>query len=155
MLASGRMYLSRKQMLFHYFFSIATGLICLTLLVYLPEDYFILFPLIPMFILGALYTKRQHKSLRFRFKKIQMSDDQFVDYAEKLAEKEGWIREYAERGWRVYTTKFKWYNWGTLIYLVHTKDGILYTSICDLYNRPSTTSWGRNRRNKEAIERLD
>jgi len=54
----------------------------------------------------------------------------------------------------IYSTEFKWTNWGTMIYILRSEDKVSYKSICDLHNRPSTFSRGDNARNMCALEAM-
>jgi len=104
-------------------------------------------------ILIAIYLfYRQFNQLNFTSIQATLTEQEFRDMFEILAKKMNWLAEYSGESYVVATIEFKWSNWGTLITLIRDKDCILVNSICDLHNKPTTTSWGQNKRNVEAVK---
>jgi hypothetical protein len=81
-----------------------------------------------------------------------MSGEQFIKMFDDISRDQDWIMEFNSSDCIIATTEFEWKNWGTLITIVHDKDRILVNSICDLYKRPSTISWGQNKKNIQAVK---
>ena len=93
----------------------------------------------------------QYFRLQMTRMSIELSNDEFHKIGAKLINDMNWILEAKGDNFLVCTTPFKWYNWGTLITIVHTEDTVMFNSICDLYNRPATLSFGQNSKNYRAL----
>lgn len=162
MIKTGRQSLTTKQTFFHYFFALAFPLSCMGLC-------FILLELFDVsahqksyiqskvntysLYIGLAYFVRQYMSLSMSFAPILIDHSGFESIVNKMVQDNKWVIESKGDGFIVCTIPFKWNNWGTLMTFVKTDDGVLYNSICDLYNRPSTTSFGQNARNMKIIQK--
>ncbi len=154
---TGRLRLDKTQTLMHYFFVLVLVgiplLIALLLRNSIGDAYKTAFYVITAICLtlAAAYSLRQYRSLRFKVFHAALTEQEFRDMFEHLAKEMHWIAEYSGEGYIVATIEFRWTNWGTLITLIRDRDRILVNSICDLHRKPSTISWGQNRRNVEAV----
>lgn len=92
------------------------------------------------------YSKLEYKSVM-----VKVSLKEFDKTILKLAKENDWIPEYKNGNKQILSTHFKWYNWGTLIHVEHQEGSVKINSICDLYKRPSTSSFGKNRKNVQAF----
>lgn len=157
MFIKDRVHLNKSQTLFHYFFVL---ILILTSLVFLflyfnetnnaLKSYFLRYSTIVMF-LAVLLGIYQYSKLEYKSIKVKISLIDFEEIILKLARENNWIPEYKNGNKQILTTLFKWYNWGTLIHVEHHKDSVKINSICDLYKRPSTSSFGKNRKNVQAF----
>jgi hypothetical protein len=148
--------LTRRQMLMHFFwgFFIMALVVVLSVMTFVQTDQEqnISYLILILTVIACLYILRQLRSLGFHIIPVKMSDKQFRQMFDAIAVKMDWIMEFNTRDCIIATTEFRWTNWGTLITIVHDKDRILVTSICDLYKRPSTLSWGQNKKNVQAVK---
>lgn len=158
---SKRLALTKKQTFFHYFFVLAFPIALIsTVFLYLysvnaPDDiYNKALDYVPQFgiYFSIAYAYNQYMALKLHQVEGKISKEEFKNNCESLVNEMGWIIESIGENYYVCTTEFKWTNWGTLVTIIHTDNSVLYTSICDLYNRPSTYSFGQNKRNKTAIQ---
>lgn len=157
---SNNLQLTKKQTFFHYFFALA-----LPLSLYLiAEISFVILDIKPNFrkfflILISLFNAvffiyfltRQYLSLKFQTHNYSLTKGQFSQLVNVLSDKYDWIIEEDGKDYCIFTVPFKWYHWGTLMTLIHTDNQIKFNSICDLYNRPATTSFGLNKKNRQII----
>ena len=159
---SGRIYLSKSRLFLHYFF-VPFLLILPWLLLVLAKPAFNnsgssvyvdadLWALTAGILLSGLYALRQYKSLKLKSVPLSVTDEHLKRELSKLAERMHWILEYSADDVVIYSTAFKWTNWGTMVYIVRSEEKVSFKSICDLHNRPSTISMGDNARNMRALE---
>jgi hypothetical protein len=161
--SSTRIQLTKKQTFFHYFFVLALplSLFLITELLlhffHLNAEYrkFLLIFISLVNLSFVLYFSiRQYKSLRYHNFKTHLSQNDFKLLMAALSNKYNWIIEEDGKDYCIFTVPFKWYHWGTLMTVVHSENQIQFNSICDLYNRPATSSFGLNKKNlqKFALE---
>lgn len=160
--AKGRVSLTKKQTFFHYFFALIlplTSLLTMEIMFLLTDagEETRLFVRKTAYIFSGMfaiwYAVRQYNSLAYSWIQLSISEQEFEKRLAKIAKANDWILEAKGDGYRIFTTHFKWTNWGTLVHVIHTKEAIFYNSICDLYNRPSTFSFGVNQKNYEALDK--
>jgi hypothetical protein len=143
MLANKRIKLNKRQVLMHYFF--VPIILFLGLLIYLLSAHSdAIWILVGSIVLATLYAYRQFMSLDFVLVDTAMDETTFKYEVAKLAKEMNWILEVSSTDWVIYSTAFKWSNWGSLIYMVRCDDQLMVKSICELYQRPSTLSFGKN-----------
>lgn len=161
---SGRIYLSKSRLVLHYFF-VPFLLVLPWLLTALTKPAFNntwqnvnadadVWALTAGIVLSGLYAFRQYMGLNLKSVPLRISDEQLKKELHKLAERMHWILEYTADDVVIYSTAFKWSNWGTMVYIVRSDDKVSFKSICDLHNRPSTFSRGDNARNMRALDAL-
>lgn len=157
---SGRQKLTLKQTFFHYFFAFFMPLtiigLCFLVLKIVKTDeqtkvYIQSHVNTYALYAGLAYFVRQYASLSMSFVEFAGTKQEFENRVNKLVSKYNWVIESKADHIFVCTVPFKWSNWGTLMTIVKTDDGVYFNSICDLYNRPSTTSFGLNRKNLKRI----
>ncbi len=156
-----RRFLTKKQFVFHYLFVLLIPLITI-ISTFILAIYFNLSEseILPVkksvlkfaFYFSLAYSIVQYYKLQMSESVVELSNDEFHSACQKLALSMKWIVEAKGENYLVCTTPFKWYNWGTLITIINTGESVLYNSICDLHNRPSTLSFGQNNRNYKAIK---
>jgi hypothetical protein len=153
---STRLHLTKKQTFYHYFFVLA-----LPLSLYVVVEGFLFFLNLNtdirkfILILTSLvnlvfvvyFSIRQYNSLRFTVFQIQMSINDFNIFMRFLSQKYNWVIEENGNDYCIFTIPFKWYHWGTLMTVIFSENQIQFNSICDLYNRPATSSFGLNKKN--------
>lgn len=105
-------------------------------------------------ILALFYFIRQYNGLKLITIDLEMDDQTFKTAYRKLAKQLDWIIEEEGEGYVFLTTEFKWTHWGTLMPVFKSRNKVMFTSICDLHNRPSTLSFGSNNKNKKALKSL-
>ncbi|HEY1047892.1 MAG TPA: hypothetical protein VGF79_15735, partial [Bacteroidia bacterium] len=105
-------------------------------------------------ILALLYFIRQYNGLKLITVDIELDDLNFKTAYRQLAKKLDWIIEEEGEGYVFLTTEFKWTHWGTLMPVFKSHNKVMFTSICDLHNRPSTLSFGSNSKNKKELKSL-
>jgi hypothetical protein len=155
---TGRLRLTRMQMLMHFFWTPVLAFLCLPVFFLTLDDQraghpeVFRYTCLVLLVSAVLYFYRQQRSLAFREFRVRLSEDQFRRMFADISAELHWIQEYTEEGYIIATTEFRWGNWGTLVNLVRDGDRLLVNSICDLYKRPSTVSWGQNKRNVEAVQ---
>lgn len=158
---SKRLQLTKKQFVFHFFFVIAIPaflIVSVLLFAYwknIPHNQFL--PLKNATLKFAsffslAYGIVQYTRLQMTEVYCELSNDEFHAVCKDLALLMNWIVEAKGENYIVCTTPFKWYNWGTLVTIVNTGDSVMFNSICDLYNRPATVSFGQNSRNYKALK---
>lgn len=155
-----RLILTKKQYFFHFFFVIVMPLsilliseiICGSIGLDEKTKTFVMNSMTMVaLILAVFFLIRQYKGLKLIAIEIEMDDQTFRNTYRQLAKQLNWIIEEEGEGYVFLTTEFKWSNWGTLMPVFKTKDKVMFTSICDLHNRPSTFSLGSNSKNKKAL----
>lgn len=156
-----RLKLTKKQFLFHYFLVLVLPLLIIGISVIVlnnsqidPTAYQSIKNSVLKFctFFSMAYGIVQYTRLQMTTMPIELSKDDFHTIGSKLINDMNWILEAKGDNFLVCTTPFKWYNWGTLITIVHTEDGVMFNSICDLYNRPATLSFGQNSKNYRALK---
>ncbi len=159
---SKRLILTKKQFFFHYFFVLAVPIVVITTVFFYlnyidasDEIYNRTLNYVPQYSIyfSIAYATYQYMSLKLQQVNCKITNEAFKNNCEHLVNEMGWIIESIGENYYVCTTEFKWNNWGTLVTIIHTDDKVLFTSICDLYNRPSTVSFGQNKRNINAIQK--
>lgn len=157
---TGRQTLTIKQTVFHYFFALAFPLVCIGIcdvILYfssmseINKVYISGKVLTYASYIGLAYLIRQYMSLSMSFVPFEGSHEQFASITEKMVRDNHWVIESIGEDYYVCTIPFKWTNWGTLMTIVKSNDGVFFNSICDLHNRPSTTSFGQNARNMKLM----
>jgi hypothetical protein len=160
-ISNRRLKLTKKQFLFHYFFVLVLPLtiIGITTLVLnnshiSPAPYQSIKNTVLKFcsFFSMAYGVVQYFRLQMTSMPIELSKDDFHKIGEKLIKDMNWVLEAKGDNFLVCTIPFKWYNWGTLITIIHTEDCVMFNSICDLYNRPATLSFGQNSKNYQALK---
>lgn len=152
-----RLRLNKTQFFFHYFFVpviliTGTGLyLILSDLQGIDDSYAPEVFLVCIIFIAALYAYRQYKTLGFTVVETDLNTEQLKVKLKELAENNDWIPEFQSDSVYIYTTMFKWTNWGTLIHIRHEGGRLYFNSICDLYKRPSTLSFGQNKKNLHAF----
>lgn len=149
---TGRLKLTRIQTLMHFFWVLAGAfaLFPIFLITLHQTEVFRNISLIYL-VLAGIYYNWQMRSLKFTEFKVSLTEEQFRQMFSDMVKELDWIQEFTEEGYIIATTEFRWTNWGTLVTLIRDKDRLLVNSICDLYKRPSTVSWGQNRKNINAV----
>lgn len=163
MATTHRLILTKKQYFFHFFFVVFMPLSILLIseivcrLIGLDENMKLntmnTITIISL-ILAFIYFVRQFNGLKLIAIEIELDDQSFRNAYRQLAKQLDWIIEEEGEGYVFLTTEFKWSNWGTLMPVFKTKDKVMFTSICDLHNRPSTLSFGSNSKNKKALTKI-
>ena len=157
---SRRLSLTKKQFVLHYFFVLA-----FPVLVILLTQFYILYngfkkedvkTLQTATIKFAAYSSLaiaiiQYTKLKMTEKLCDLSNAQFHQTCVQLAEQMHWIIEAKGENFVICTTAPSWYNWGTLITIVQNNDVVMFNSVCDLHNRPASSSYGQNARNYKAL----
>lgn len=161
MIASKRLHLTKKQILFHYFFVLflpLTVILLTQIILFVSETGFEQSQLVKSYVLkfcglfSVWYFLRQFFNLRMTEFHIELSKEEFEKRIMDLVPEMNWIIESRGENYMVCTTEFKPLNWGTLVTIIRTENSVLVNSICDLYNRPSTFSFGQNKRNLQALK---
>ena len=160
-ISTRRLKLTKKQFLFHYFFVLILPLTIIGISTFVlnksqigPAAYQTIKTSVLRFcsFFSIAYGIVQYFRLQMTSMPVELSNDEFHKIGSKLVDEMNWILEAKGDNYLVCTTPFKWYNWGTLITIVYSEDAIMFNSICDLYNRPATLSFGQNSKNYRALK---
>ncbi len=158
---SRRLQLTKKQFVFHFFFVFfIPATLILIVQIYVHSSNIPPSQLLPLknatlkfaSFFSLAYGIVQYTRLQMTEAIVDLSNDEFHALCNDLVTVMNWIVEAKGENYLVCTTPFKWYNWGTLVTIVKTGESVMFNSICDLYNRPATVSFGQNSRNYRALK---
>jgi hypothetical protein len=105
----------------------------------------------PWLIPAIIFAVIQYRRLNLKEIEASLSADEFKQTFKAVGKEMNWQIESLTSDIIIAKTGFSWASWGERITIIRDKNFILINSICDPDNRPSISSWGRNRRNINAI----
>lgn len=105
----------------------------------------------PWLIPAIIFAVIQYRRLSLKEVETSLSVDEFKQIFKAVGKEMNWQIESLTSDIIIAKTGFSWASWGERITIIREKNFILINSICDPDNRPSISSWGRNRKNINAI----
>lgn len=107
----------------------------------------------PWLIPAIIFAVIQYRRLDFKKIDISLTSEEFKKITKAAGDEMNWTMENVTNDIVIATTGFTWASWGERVTIVRDTNFILINSICDPDNRPSVSSWGRNRKNIEAFRK--
>src|SRR5690606_38408642 len=133
-----KLYLTKKQLFFHYAPAIFGFLpLLIVLITGIPDSILLKILIVALFLFSFALVIYRNRHLNMLELPVSVSE---VEFKNKIKESMGpmnWIVEEEAKDIVILTTEFQWTNWGSLLTIVRTPNSILVNSICDLYNRPA------------------
>ena len=108
---------------------------------------------LPWLIPAVLFAIIQYRRLNFKRLNTNLTAEEFKSIAEQAGQKMNWNFLNLTNDYVIAITGFNWASWGERITIIRKENEILINSICDPDNRPSISSWGRNRKNVNAFKK--
>ncbi|HBU77664.1 MAG TPA: hypothetical protein DEF18_06135 [Muricauda sp.] len=159
-----RLKLTAGQKFWHYFLAIgfvAVGLISFYLFLELKydENYSrartgnqILGSVIFWISLALVVFIIKKRRLRFRQIDVSLSENEFKEKMQLIAEKENWTLSNNNRRFAIFHNGSMW-TWGLKMTILRFENYILANSICDLDSRPTVSILNENERYIKKLER--
>jgi len=112
----------------------------------------ILFVIIPV-VLSIIAYVVQKQRLKYKVIRTKLKKERLKELIVEVAKDLDWERgSFSEKTYTSYTNPRWWSgSWGEQITILFSEDHVFINSICDLNKKSSVVSWGRNKRNENAL----